>query len=65
MLNTSSRLHKFKDYVDATAFADEIDSSLITNLYKNAEIFKTSCQQYNKVYATFLKKKLHLKSLEP
>jgi oligoendopeptidase F len=65
MLNTVSKIHKFKDYVDATAFQDEIDKKFINNLYKNTEIYKTSFQKYRKIFNEYLKKQLNLTSLEP
>jgi oligoendopeptidase F len=65
MLNTLSKIHKFPDYVGATAFTDEIDVSVIEDLYKHVEIFKSSFQKYRTIFNQILKKQLNLKSLEP
>ena len=40
--NSTAKLRNFKDYVNASAFADEINDSFILNLYKNVESFKIS-----------------------
>jgi oligoendopeptidase F len=65
MLNTSSKIHKFKDYVGATAFSDEIDEKLITKLYKNTEQYKTSFIKYRNTVNKLLKKQLKISQLEP
>ncbi|GHU27379.1 hypothetical protein FACS1894152_3930 [Bacilli bacterium] len=65
MLNTSSKLHKFADYINATAFSDEIDVKLITALYKNVALFKSSVEKYKKVVEPLLKHQLKLNKLEP
>jgi oligoendopeptidase F len=65
MLNTASKIHKFKDYVSATAFEDEVNIDLILSLYKFSEIFKDSFQSYRKVFNRLLKKQLNLNKLEP
>jgi oligoendopeptidase F len=35
MFNTLCKIRNFDDYVDATAFDDEVNQPFITNLYKN------------------------------
>jgi oligoendopeptidase F len=65
MLNTGSKIHKFKDYVSATAFADEIDESIIQDLYNHTTLFKPSFQIYQKEFNRLLKKQLNLPKLEP
>ncbi|GHU31959.1 hypothetical protein FACS1894166_04370 [Bacilli bacterium] len=65
MLNTSSKLHKFTDYIHATAFSDEIDVKLITSLYENVKLFKSSVQKYKMVVEPLLKRQLKLNKLEP
>jgi oligoendopeptidase F len=65
MLNTTSKIHKFHDYVSATAFSDEVDVKLIQQLYKNTEQYKSSYMKYREVVNKLLKKQLHLSKLEP
>jgi oligoendopeptidase F len=65
MLNTASKIHKFEDYVSATAFEDEVNVDLILNLYKYAELFKSSSLRYRQIFETLLKKQLKLTKLEP
>jgi oligoendopeptidase F len=65
MLNTASKIHKFTDYVSATAFEDEVNIGLIESLYKYTELFKTSSQNYRKVFDRLLKKQLKISKLEP
>ncbi|GHU47993.1 hypothetical protein FACS1894218_3710 [Bacilli bacterium] len=65
MLNTSSKLHKFTDYIHATAFEDEIDTKLITTLYENVALFKHSVVKYKKTVDPLLKHQLKLNKLEP
>jgi oligoendopeptidase F len=65
MLNTTSKIHKFQDYVSATAFSDEVDVELIRKLYKNTEQYKDSYAKYRMVVNKLLKEQLHLSKLEP
>ncbi|MCF0227240.1 MAG: oligoendopeptidase F family protein, partial [Malacoplasma sp.] len=63
--NATAKVYNFKDYVDSTTFADEIDESFILNLYKNVESFKDVYRKYKEKVALLLKKQLKLKELEP
>jgi oligoendopeptidase F len=65
MLNTNSKIHKFKDYITAVAFEDEVNVELITNLYKYTELFKDSFINYRKIFEKLLKRQLQLDKLEP
>lgn len=63
--NSSAKLRNFKDYVNASAFADEIDEAFILNLYKNVESFKSIYVAYENKVEKLLAKQLKLKELEP
>ena len=63
--NSSAKLRSFKDYVNASAFADEIDEAFILNLYKNVESFKSIYVGYKNKVEKLLAKQLKLKELEP
>ena len=63
--NSSAKLRNFKDYVNASAFADEIDETFILNLYKNVESFKSIYVAYKNKVEKLLAKQLKLKELEP
>jgi oligoendopeptidase F len=58
-------LHKHTDYIASTAFRDEIDKTLILNLYQKVKRFKPSYLKYRKVFSQALKKKLKINKLEP
>lgn len=64
-LNTYSKIRKFKDYIESCCYDDEIESSLITNLYSQVEKFKTLYINYDKALTKHLKKLLKLEKLEP
>ncbi len=63
--NSSAKLRGFKDYVNASAFADEIDESFILNIYKNVESFKSIYSTYKNKIENLLKKQLKINKLEP
>ncbi len=63
--NSSAKLRGFKDYVSASAFADEIDKSFILNIYKNVESFKSIYSTYKNKIENLLKKQLKINKLEP
>jgi oligoendopeptidase F len=64
-LNTYAKLHNHQDYISATAFHDEIDLDLITNLYKHVSTFKNTYKKYREITVKVLKQKLQLTKLEP
>ena len=63
--NSTAKLRNFKDYVNASAFADEINDSFILNLYKNVESFKTIYSSYKTKVEKLLLKQLKVNKLEP
>jgi oligoendopeptidase F len=65
MLNSYANIRNFKNYVDSSAFADEISINFIKKLYCHIQKFKNAFIEYKNIRNKYLKKKLNLKSLEP
>ena len=63
--NASAKVCNFKDYIDSTTFADEIDEKFILNLYEQVASFKDIHKQYQDKVKSLLKKQLKLKEIEP
>lgn len=63
--NKIAQINKFKDYIDATCFDDEIDESLILHIYEQVKKYKPNYEKFYKVRNDILKKILNLKDLEP
>ncbi|MBP5256747.1 MAG: oligoendopeptidase F [Mycoplasma sp.] len=63
--NSIAKLRNFKDYVNASAFADEINEPFIMNLYKNVESFKSIYSSYKTKVEKLLLKQLKVDKLEP
>ena len=63
--NKLSQIKKFKDYVEATCFDDEIDESLILHIYEQVQKYKSSYEKFYKIRKQILKKVLDIKELEP
>lgn len=65
MFNTHAKIHHFNDYIESTAFSDEIKVDLIKTLYDQTKLFKPLYQQYRGITNKLLKKQLNLNQLEP
>jgi oligoendopeptidase F len=65
MLNTNAKIYKFKDYVSAVAFEDEISANFILNLYALISRFQPLAHDYRIASMNKLKKMLHLNVLKP
>ena len=64
--NSLAKINKFKDYIAATCFDDELDGEgLITHIYEQVEKYKPSYERFNKIRKQILKKTLDLKEIEP
>lgn len=63
--NTTAKLYHFKDYVDFSAYSDEVNVKFITDMYRYVKDFKDVYQAYKKQVKTLLAKQLKLKELEP
>lgn len=63
--NTYAKLRNFKNYVDASAFYDEINETFITSLYKRVESLKQLHKAYSDKVKKLLCKQLKIKSYEP
>ena len=63
--NKLAQIKKFKDYVEATCFDDEIEESLILHIYEQVKKYKSSYEKFYKIRKQILKKILDVKELEP
>lgn len=64
--NSLAKINKFKDYIAATCFDDELDGEgLITHIYEQVGKYKPSYERFNKIRKQILKKTLDLKEIEP
>lgn len=63
--NKVAQIKKFKDYVDATCFDDEIDESLILHIYEQVKKYKPNYEKFYKARRQILEKILNIKQLEP
>lgn len=63
--NKTAQINKFKDYIEATCFDDEIDESLITHIYDEVKKYKPSYVNFYKARKQILKKVLQLDELQP
>ncbi len=65
MLNTNAKIRNFKDYIDETAFGDEIKPELITFIYDQVATYKSMAEEYRLYRTKILESILDIKQLEP
>lgn len=65
MLNTNSKIRKYKNYIDNACSNDEVKVSFVENLYKNIASFKPLAKQYSSARHDYLKHKYKLNKVEP
>ena len=65
MLNTNAKIRHFNDYIEKTAFDDEINKDFIYNLYQRIKGYKPLVEKYQKVRQQYLKKLLNKDKLMP
>ncbi|WEK83163.1 MAG: oligoendopeptidase F [Mycoplasma sp.] len=63
--NTDAKLYNFKDYVEASAYDDEVSVEFIKNIYKHVKNFGDIYDAYSKKVKKLLCKQLKIKKLEP
>lgn len=64
-LNTNAKIRHFNDYIEKTAFDDEIDKKFIYNLYQKIKEYKPLIEKYQKIRQQYLKKILKKDKLMP
>ncbi|MDE6289216.1 MAG: oligoendopeptidase F, partial [Ureaplasma sp.] len=65
MLNSNAKIRGFKDYVSATAFADEVDVDFIKFVYSNIKKFRSNNLEYAKTHSSILKSLFKLDKINP
>ena len=65
MLNSNAKIRGFKDYISATAFADEVDVEFIKFVYSNIKKFKSNNLEYAKYHSNILKSLFKLDKINP
>ncbi len=65
MLNTNAKVRNFDDYIDETAFGDEINPKLITFIYEQVATYKSMAEEYRIYRTKILENILEVKQLEP
>lgn len=65
MLNTNAKVRKFANYIDATAFEDEIEPSFIRHVYDQVKLYEPYISDYTKVRDGYLKKLINVSKIEP
>jgi len=64
-LNTNAKLRHFADYIDSTAFSDEINKDFIFNLYQEIKTYQPLVQKYQNARKKYLKQLLNKSTLMP
>lgn len=63
--NTYAKIRNFKNYVEETAFQDEINSSFIPFVYDQIAKYAPLNKEYNSLIKSAIKKRLKVKNVEP
>lgn len=64
-LNTNAKIRNFEDYIDSTAFSDEVSKDFIANLYQETKTYQPLVIKYQQARKKYLKKLLNKTTLMP
>lgn len=65
MLNTNAKIRGFKDYIESTAFSDEIEPNFINHVYKNVKKFKNNIDEFNTLRKKAITKMFNIEEFKP
>lgn len=63
--NTYAKIRNFKNYVEETAFQDEINPNFIPFVYEQVAKYASLNKQYNSLIKSAIKKRIKVKNVEP
>lgn len=63
--NTYAKIRNFKNYVEETAFQDEINPNFIPFVYEQVAKYASLNKEYNSLIKSVIKKRIKVKNVEP